>query len=300
MKIDLGLLIKVLCSDAFHSPVHIVYQRGKTASQTVEATLRNAGLSGKIFRTHFMSCATIRKIKNRFKCHIFSETQKESMRRQIKIAELLRHILFVRKFEYRLCGRKTPKINLIVGVREPVGLMLASLFENHKVYFKTLEHATTQTVRDVLLGSSGAQEELYQYRDEVMDLTQNWFDEELKAVTGLDVYDQPFPHERGYVIRENEWVRALIYRLENIRDLPLMLEEFLGRKMPELARCNLGTEKEYSAAYDAVKKNLALPDGYLDKVYGTKFSRHFYTTREIENFKWLWGIRAACPCGDHE
>src|SRR5215475_12766737 len=119
-----------------------------------------------------------------------------------------------------------------IAVREPVGLMLASIFQNHDAYFPSLVDATPENCRDLFLLHPKVMEDRRRYRTELMDYLNDWFDLELNGVAGIDVYAQPFPHQRGWAVYENRFTRALIYRLEDMQCIQAVLEEFLGVKLP--------------------------------------------------------------------
>src|SRR5436190_15943771 len=82
----------------------------------------------------------------------FSITEADrKQRQQERIEETTRYLyaVYARKFLMRL-GRKLDKIHAIVGIREPVGLVLASLFENHRFYFSSLDEMTPQACHDLI------------------------------------------------------------------------------------------------------------------------------------------------------
>ena len=45
----------------------------------------------------------------------------------------------------------------------------------------------------------------------------DWFEQELHPISGIDVYGHPFPHDRGAVVLESGRFRALVLRAEDLR-----------------------------------------------------------------------------------
>jgi 2-polyprenyl-3-methyl-5-hydroxy-6-metoxy-1,4-benzoquinol methylase len=286
-------LRKAFRSDLIRHPLLLIYQMGKVGSQTIEATLRNAHIPQKIVRLHIMSPHNIGMLGRRLGDNAMSEPAKESLRRQLNEATHLYHIMLARRIR-AFVGTRRAKAQLIVGVRDPVGLMLASIFQNRSAFFSNLEGITAETVRELILKDPKVEPIRRRYMAESTAYVDNWFDVELKKVTGIDVYRQPFPHDRGYFIYENKAVRALVYRFENLDGLKPMLEDFLGLELPLLMHCNIGEEKSYAETYRKVKEQLRLPVEYLRSQYSTRLSQHFYTDTEREQLiqQWSSGARA--------
>jgi hypothetical protein len=118
----------------------------------------------------------------------------------------------------------------------------------------------------------------------------DWFDDELKAVLGVDVYSSPFPHDLGYQVVTGSKARVLLIRVEDLDRVGLdALEEFLGIRFPRLVVANTVEEKavgELSSAF----KELPFPRDYLDRAYGSRLARHFYTTDELIRFSSRWCV----------
>jgi hypothetical protein len=174
------------------------------------------------------------------------------------------------------CGLRIPQLEVIVGVRELIGLVLSSMFENHLRFVPNLDCMTTDKCREVLLGPK------------MFTTLQDWFDLELKKFTGVDVYKTRFPHDQGYSIYENRFVRALVYRFEALCNLAHILEEFLGYQIPCLVNRNLSVSKQYAEKYQHVKELLQLPPDFATTLYGCKMMRHFYSDKERNLFETKW------------
>jgi hypothetical protein len=254
----------------------LIYQMGKVGSQSVESTLRRCLPKTIIARPHYISAemATLR----RGRMHtIRSEEHKVSSTLQVEEADRLREIIALRR-RRKLLVPWMPKINIISAVRDPVGLRLAGIFQNHANKFPDLSKVNAKVCEELLPNADRG-------------VLENWFDRELLGVCGVDVYAKPFPHEQGYVICENAHARVLVYRFENIGKLSEMLAEFLRIPPPEIIRENIGAEKAYSSIYAEVKKTIHLPDEFLEKMYSSKLAQHFYTDAERAEFRKRWQNR---------
>ena len=116
-----------------------------------------------------------------------------------------------------------------------------------------------------------------------------WFDVELKQFTNIDVFEETFPHDKGYKIFENEDFIILVIRLESLnKSISEAMNFFLGIKDFNLINENISSEKEYAELYNKVKKKIKLPEAYIEKMYSSKMAQHFYTSSEIEVFKKKW------------
>lgn len=204
-----------------------------------------------------------------------SDAWKEIADRQMESAKMMRRIIRFRKW---LCRWpvKAPKLEVISSVREPIGLCLSSIFQNHALLFPGLELATPEACRAELL------------RPKALKDIQNWFDIEVKEMFGIDVYATAFPHAQGYAIYENHFVRLLVFRYEAIDRLPGMLREFLHCEVPAVVNRNIGSSKAYGAAYEAVRKTLRMPVDFVTTQCNSKLMQHFYSQAERRQFIERW------------
>jgi hypothetical protein len=285
--LQLHYLVKALERGLIHRPLLLIYQMGKVGSQTIEATLRNALPGHLIYRPHYLSSQHVALVSSRLEFQILSDRAKDSVRQQIELANLLRHAVWVRCRLRTLLGIRVAKINIIAGVRDPVALMLSSIFQNHATYFARMEEIDTTACENLLLGRAQHRER-QEHCAQMQRTIQEWFDAELKQIIGLDVYETTFPQETGYCIYENQVARVLVYRFENLESLQRMIEEFLGLKVPAILNENLSSIKEYARQYKDVRRELKLPDTFLQDQYNTKLTTHFYSKEERKQFAARW------------
>jgi len=237
----------------------LIYQMPKAGSQTIEATLDDCSLPHRIFRFHYL-------------CSPLDEPwASEQLPFMTKMSRLLR----TRKL-LRAWGFKIPKIEVITGMREPIGGMLSSIFENHSYFFSKREPVNLAECRDLLL------------KPRAMSLAQKWFDRELKPFTGIDIFEEPFIRDKGYAIYENRFSRLLLYRYEALEKLSAMLKEFLGCEVQAVVNRNIGSSKAYSQAYRKAKEQVRLPVDFVAKQYNSRMMQHFYSEKERQDFQLRW------------
>lgn len=256
-------------------PIILIYQLPKIGSQSVEATLRQCPLPRSIHRFHYLSRSSARDLRRGLASPLPGPQWKRDALAQLQDMTRIARALRLRRF-LCFCGCRLPKVAVISGVRELISLMLASIFENYAYFGPNPEALTVKACRQALL------------HPKTFKSVRDWFDLELKPFLGIDPFEGPFPHERGYTICENRFCRVLIYRFRLLNQLPSLLSNFLDCEIPPLAQCNRGESKEYAAQYGFIKEHLRLPNDFVRTVHACKMMRHFYSAAELEDWRAKW------------
>jgi Putative capsular polysaccharide synthesis protein len=116
-----------------------------------------------------------------------------------------------------------------------------------------------------------------------------WFDKELKAVFGIDVYGHPFDHEKGYSIIKQDDVEVLVIKLEKLNDLEQVIGEFVGAPHFKLINANEASRKEYRGLYRSIRESVKIPRQVVSLYYdGNRFMDHFYSAEEKKTFLKKW------------
>ncbi len=197
-----------------------------------------------------------------------------------------------REFLYGQCLREalldaraagSPCWNIISLVREPVGRNVSAFFQNLDVYLGSQDIGSVDI--DLLIRVF--------MRDFDHDRPLDWFDAEIKAITGIDVLCEGFDYERGYQIYKHEPFRLLVLRMDDIRTSgTIALKEFVGLDVGEIGNENTGDSKGYSEVYKAMRDNLAFDETYLERMYGSSYAKTFYAESELEAFRRRWRRQA--------
>ena len=116
-----------------------------------------------------------------------------------------------------------------------------------------------------------------------------WFDAELKRTLGIDVYEHPFPTDKGYTTISSGNISLLILRCE-LDDFSKAgaIAEFVGLDDFKIVRSNIAVDKPYADRYEDFKARASLPEALIDEVYASKYSRHFYADHELEKYRAFW------------
>jgi hypothetical protein len=253
----------------------MIYQMPKVGSQSIEATLRHCSFPYPIHRFHNLSCAIAQTLERGVSSDVPMEAWKRKARDQLRAIGSIQDCIRRRRL-FRRCGLGVPKLEVITGVRELIGLMLASIFENYRYFAPRFESLSVEKCREVLL------------HPKTFKTIRNWFDLELKSFFGLDVYQTSFPQSVGYATFETPFARVLVYRLENFESLLWALSQFLRWQIPELVSSNVSQSKDYARQYRFVKQHLRLPADFVSGLYESRLMRHFYSDEERHRWQAEW------------
>lgn len=254
-------------------PQVLVYQMGNVGSMTICRSLEALVPAPRVYHPHFLSYEGLRRIRR-----LHRRNWPATPGRHVWQCEYLREALDA--------GRGPERWKVISLVRDPVARNISSFF--HVLDFRVgfgFDERSASTPPDRL------QEELvtafreYDGHDEPLD----FFDEELHAVLNWDVYEHEFDPGRGYGIYAAPGMDVLILRLEDLnRVAAKAFHEFLGLPDFRLVPSNRAEEKSYAAAYERFRREARFDDEYLDRMYGSRFARHFYSEQELLRFRNRW------------
>lgn len=118
----------------------------------------------------------------------------------------------------------------------------------------------------------------------------SWFDVEFRSTLGIDVYNHPFPHERGYDSFCAGPLDVLVIKSEISDDVKTrVISKFLDVDQFQLVSSNRGADKNYAEAYARFRRSIRIPPRLLDFMYESKFARHFYSSDERRALRARWG-----------
>ena len=172
------------------------------------------------------------------------------------------------------------KVKVICPVREPVGRNVSAFFENLR--------------RDVGEGVVSEESSLADVRQLFLDRARHnvpieWFDENLRTVFGVDVFQRPFPVERRWDAWRSRGVEILVYRTDLSADEQLkIVSEFVGKALTEWIRANEGSSKAYAGVYERFRSEVRLPRHYVRMLCESRFCRHFWSADEIDGIVQRW------------
>lgn len=249
--------LKIRFADRETPPI-LIYVMRKVGSTSVQRSLQASLANVEIYKTHNLSKVGIEEAES-----YYGAWQPITLR----ISKMLHnHIDRIRAARWRL----------ITLVRDPIAREISDLFQDISNIYPDLIDGNGDIKSNAVLSFL---EKRFREYDPENDYACTWFDKEFKQVFGVDVYSYPFDQQAGFVIINEENLSLLILRLEDLnRNFQSAVEKFLDRSDPvSLPQANVGMDKPYSSAYDHVIVNIALPESVCEKVYSSKYARHFYS-----------------------
>ena len=264
----------------------MVYQMGKVGSSSIMASFNALNQGWFVHHIHNMIPESLERLeaftRQSFTRPLVTDKQRSSLLRQLISAEYLRARL-ARSADGR-------KLKVVTLVRDPVARNLSGLFEvldlelDYGLENQWQQKGPDETIREV--------REMFFTRFNDHDIPLIFFDTELKCSLGVDVYEVPFQKAQGYQIYRAEKAEVLLLRLEDLKQCaPQAFHDFLGISDFRIVSSNVGSDKKYASAYNGLLQAIRLPDAYLDRMYDSKYMRHFYAPEDIEAFRAKWRER---------
>ncbi|MEG4985341.1 putative capsular polysaccharide synthesis family protein [Microcoleus sp. BR0-C5] len=167
-------------------------------------------------------------------------------------------------------------LKVISLVRNPIDVNIGGFFQNIEIYYP---HLTREQIQQLTF------EELI---DKFWTLNSNyplgWFEREFNKSFNFDVYSQPFSI-LGWKTYFHQSYHILIMQAELIDSQKQeILRGFTGMIDFEIENHNISSQKWYGNLSKNFNKNLVISEEYLDKMLKSQFTKHFYTSSQIEGF----------------
>jgi len=259
-----------------NTPPIVVYQMGKVGSSTVVASLETLRLAQPIYHIHTLTEEGIR-----YREKIYEEIYQGRPRNFARMSHLLASRCLRRDLARGLPGGKWKIVTL---VREPITRNVSDFFQLLDWWIPDFTHRYNAKATQI---DEAIQVFLERYRFHDEPLT--WLDEEVKRVCGVDVFAKAFPTEKGYDLYTGDQVEVLLLKLERLNQCATdAFREFLSLDRFTLIKTNISDEKDYGSAYKDFIGAIRFPESYLEKMYASKYARHFYSEEEREHFRARW------------
>ena len=95
--------------------------------------------------------------------------------------------------------------------------------------------------------------------------------------------------EAGFSVIEQGNMKLLTLKLEKLDTcIEKAFQTFLGLENFSLRKANTSEEQGYYPVYKRFRAEVGLPESYLDMMYESRFTRHFYSQTEIDGFRKNW------------
>lgn len=268
----------------------LVYTMGKVGSATVTDSLNNQLKDYFVYHLHWLSKNNLKQ-DQKFHKTFYSKNKEDRIAVNI-LPDYIIDGFYINK-KMNDVDKFRNRYKIVTLTRDPVATVVSSFFQNLTRFFgydvrKKLEKLDLEPVVSEIMDLF-VNEFIVKNKVNFLDSDPTtWFDEELKEVFKFDVYSRKFPREQGYEIY-NDKISVLLIRLENLnRCFAEASEKFFGEKLSIIQLKNVGDKKEYATVYNKFKAEINIPDWYLNKMYNSKYAKHFYTENEILSFKYKW------------
>lgn len=266
-------------------PPVVVFQMGSVGSSAVHGALEGRLGGRPLFHVHSLTDRGVERLERIYREHA----------RARGATAVDDHLLASRYLRRRRRKRPEERWKVVTLTRDPVARNLSSFFNAYPLLFPDLAFddgaGSDREARERMSRRPvEALERVFLERFE-HERPLRWFDWELEPVTGVRVYERPFPKERGWDVYEGDRADVLLIRQEDLEARgPEALGRFLGVELRRLGRRNTAGDKAYADAYRAFKERLRLPRSYEERMYGSRYARHFYREDEIARFRARWRI----------
>lgn len=275
-------VIELQVSHTHKEPPLVVYQMGKVGSTSIVESLKASSLDMPIFHVHCLTDEGIDYIDSVYK-------QEFSVRGSIP--GHLFDSLYLRKSMKNMDDSTRWKV--VTLVRDPIAQHLSSFFQlirvariGHQQW--QLTSAANDFEMDIDLSNIDQLIAIF-LKEGGYDRALDFFNSEFKTAFDFDIFETQFPCSRGYQIYSTQYADILLMRLEDASMCAgEAFQKFLNIEDFQLADQNMGDQKEYAELYAAFKRAIVFSDSYLDKIYGSKLARHFYTDAELDQFRRKW------------
>lgn len=260
-----------------------IYQMGKVGSSTVVRSLKAINLQA--FNVHTFDPFFLNQGHKLFRKEFYTTGT---------IPQTLWDQQFLKKYFVDKPSKKP--IRIVTLVRDPVARNISLFFQWPNMIMEKKGdgyHIRSLSFNyDRLFQKEGIEKELEKLfisQFKLHDRPLAWFDKELYRYFDIDVYHFDFPKEKGYFIYRNGNVEVILIKLEKLADVAHdAFNEFLGIESFELIEANIGEKKNTSELYSGFLSSTKLSMDYLDRMYNSRFARHFYTKEELDRFRSRW------------
>ena len=248
----------------------LVYQMGKVGSTAITQAVESLHLGIPVYHLHFLNDL---------------DAVEQSIRRSWFMSEAqLHHLEHCRQIRKQIDNQSEQQhCYVITLIRDPVARNISGFFYNLNLSkpelfekFSTGKRSISQ-LHDIFFESVN------------FDDGSQWFDQQLKPVFGIDVFNEIYPKPNGYKIYRKDNVSILLIKLEHLNTCGQhAFKEFLDIDDFEVISANRSEDTHYYEILKRFQETVQFPEDYLRKAYATRIAQHFYSTQEIEQFKTRW------------
>lgn len=246
----------------------VIYTMGKVGSSTIVRSLQASGISLPLHHIHFLTHENIDRIEKSI-----MSSYDPVIPKHITESKLLRQ-------ELDLGLSKNWKI--IALVRDPIARNISNFYENIHLWLPEFEYRWQNSILEA---------------DEIRSLFLNslqhetplsWFDEEFNRALNIDIYSSDFPKSEGFQIYRGNHPNILVIKVERLNDIHKeAFYDFMEISDFKLTSANVSEKKPHYAYLKQILAGVNIDGDFIQKMYESKYVKHFYTDKEIDEWKKL-------------
>lgn len=259
-------------------PAVLVYQMAKVGSKTVLHTVRRSRPGVPVFHVHALTRDGMQSLERFYRWS------------RVPALPGAGHLLVSRFLEGQMQRGLTPgRWKVITLVRDPIARNMSLLFHLGKRLLPDFaQRCDAGTLDPVAIFDRFSA--AFPGQVDCM----RWFDDELRRVFGVDVFETPFDREAGYQVYPGPLADVLVIKTEALdRVGEDALRSFLGLAQVRWKRTNIRARKMHGERYTHLLRTIALDQEYVERCYGTTAVRHFYSPAELKQMRFKWCVRDA-------
>ncbi len=258
-------------------PFILVYQQGRVASTSVFESLCALKLPAPIYHVHTISESN-------------AQRRIEEARRQRGRIDrnLFTGRAIGREIARRGADRRGEPWKVVSIFRDPISVMMSLHFMNAEKSFGRLLDGKAGLEAGAAIAHFRT---IFENDDPSRWSISTWYEDVFREELGIDVYEYEFDREAGYSIIDAPGFRVLLIRYEDMAGVfQKAVAEWLHVDPSEvhLERFHIHRDRRFDRTHDQVKKNLRVSRGACDRVYGTRFAKHFYSRGAIDRLTERW------------
>jgi hypothetical protein len=205
----------------------LIYQMGKVGSTTIENSIPNS--------------IHLHTLYNNPPCWIHQKIRRPGIIGQF--------IIEVGDFIKRIAIKQRKNIKIISMVRNPLNRDISMFFQNLPYWYIHHVHKNQIDIRED--GVEFLEEVFSESYDHNYQL--EWFDKEIKRLTGIDIFNENYNTKKGYIKIKKGKYELFLFRLEDIDKALPALSDFVGKDII-LKEKNIGDKKWYASIYSEFKQ----------------------------------------------
>jgi hypothetical protein len=239
----------------------IVFTMGKVGTLTVCNSLRNIGY----MHVHPHSLR-------------FTRPGVHFLKVKLSFTQKLKYLIltFLKRIKVAVWKLLKNEIVIITGVRDPYSRNISAYFE--QVHY----------LGGIKCGTSPRDIEKQFNETCFFDAPLEWFDKEIRKVTGINVYDYFFDKDKGFSVIKKGKYKLLVFRIDKLNSLSEEIAKFIGDENFKVISTNISDEGEYVKQLTQLKKSYKYDQHKVNIYSKSKYMKHFYTSDENQGLIDRW------------